>query len=492
MLTQSTTDRIESRLKKLLARPQRHRLLHGYPLAAAMPFANQEVRTRAVNREPGLVHHRNSKAPLLVGVLPHPFCNPKVKGCGYCTFPHEMFTAAKGAAVTDAVVQEIDQRLKTSPVYQNATVDGLYFGGGTANLTPAESFRKLASKLNDRFDLTDAEISLEGVPSRFVHGKTLLLDIMQEEIEARHFRISMGIQTFSEPLLKQMGRLGFGKPSTFASVVKAAHARSMTCSGDLLFNLPGQSLAEMQGDVQQAIDIGLDQICLYHLVMFRGLGSVWSRDEQMVSRLPDNEQAAENWLVLREYLINNGYQQTSLTNFEKRELKSDPRRYRYEAISYESLTCDVLGFGPAGISYSQSPEGRSALKTMNPEGSAEYLQAVQSQPFSWNRFFQYEIRDIEMLYLTRRLAALQIDFEEFGNRFGELAWSRYAEIFDVLTEKRFLERRAERYRLTPKGMFFSDSIAGLLAGTVRTPGDGKEDGDGDGDGDGNNNGKGYM
>src|SRR5690606_19976551 len=100
----------------------------------------------------------------------------------------------------------------------------------------------------------------------------------------------MGIQTFSEKRLEQMGRLGFGRPATFASAVQVAQQRGMTTSGDLLFNLPAQSLPEMRDDVRRAIDIGLDQICLYHLVMFRGLGTVWSRDKALLSSLPNNEE----------------------------------------------------------------------------------------------------------------------------------------------------------------------------------------------------------
>jgi coproporphyrinogen III oxidase-like Fe-S oxidoreductase len=114
---------------------------------------------------------------------------------------------------------------------------------------------------------------------------------------------------FSETRRQQMGRLGFGRPSVFASVVRVAHQRGMTTSGDLLFNLPGQ---------------------------------------------------------------------TSLTNIERAELADDPRRYRYEPISYESR-CQVLGFGPAGISYTAAAGSPYALKTLNPESSAEYLQAVHAQ-----------------------------------------------------------------------------------------------------------------
>ncbi len=297
-------------LRGRMALPQRHRLLHGYPVAAATPRRHE-------NRPAEVVHDLGVSRGLLVGVLPHPFCNPAVTGCGFCTFPHEAYHADRAAEVVEHVVREIDGRLARQPGLARRRVAGLYFGGGTANLTPAEPFRRLCRALAAGFDLSDAELTLEGVPAYFVKRKPLLLDILRQEIPARHIRISMGVQTFDEGRLRQMGRLAFGTADTFAEVVKTTHARGCTASADLLFNLPGQTRDGMHRDVEQAMSLDLDHLGLYHLVMFRGLGTAWSRDPAMLAGLPTNEQAAENWLGLRRQLLEGGFVQTSLTNFER-------------------------------------------------------------------------------------------------------------------------------------------------------------------------------
>lgn len=457
----STPDRL--RLRKLMARPQRHRLLHGYPLAAAMPYADGDVRQRAAHGDGEFRLSPHPASELLVGVLPHPFCNPKIQGCGFCTFPHETFNAIKSGALVHAVMKEISDRQGPQSDAANAQIAGLYFGGGTANLTPPALFRSLARKLSETFDLSRAEVSLEGVPAYFVRSQPLLVDVMQEELPARHFRISMGIQTFSERRLEQMGRLAFGRPDTFAAAVQVAHQRGMTSSGDLLFNLPGQSLEEMHDDVRRAIDIGLDQICLYHLVMFRGLGTVWSQNDELLSALPGNDEAADNWLALREYLIANGFRQTTLTNFERNELANDARRYRYELMSFEPDSYQMLGYGPAGISYASAPDGSYALKTMNPESSAEYLQAIRGTGSAWNRYFQYDVEDLKVLHLTRRVAALGIEKERFQKSFGFRAWGGYSESLAMLIEEGLLIESEKAFALTPRGMFFADSVAGFLA-----------------------------
>jgi oxygen-independent coproporphyrinogen-3 oxidase len=104
------SNRHHARLARFMSRPQRHRLLHGFPLAAAMPFADADVRRMAAAIDSNFEPSRNPRNPLLIGVLPHPFCNPKISGCGFCTFPHEAYSALKAAATSNAVSQEIAQR----------------------------------------------------------------------------------------------------------------------------------------------------------------------------------------------------------------------------------------------------------------------------------------------------------------------------------------------------------------------------------------------
>ena len=279
-------------LRDRMRKPQRHRLLHGYPLAAAM-------RRRDPSQQADVFFDPHAGRDLLVGILPHPYCNPAVMGCGFCTFPHERYHTGRAAELVEHVMQEIDSRLVHQPALARRRVAALYIGGGTANLSPAGPFRLLCRRLAAAFDLSSAEVTLEGVPAYFVQRKPLLMDILAEEMPARHFRLSMGVQTFNEDRLRQMGRLAFGTAETFAQVVEAAHARGFTVSADLLFNLPGQSLAQMRLDVRQAMRIGLDHLGLYHLVLFRGLGTAWSRDPALLAGLPTNEQAAEHWLALR-------------------------------------------------------------------------------------------------------------------------------------------------------------------------------------------------
>jgi oxygen-independent coproporphyrinogen-3 oxidase len=451
--TADSPERVE--LRRRMQRPQRHRLLHGYPLAAAMPRIEDEV------RRDGFLPKFDPRRGLLVGVLPHSFCNPAVAGCGFCTFPHEAFSARKAAVVIDHVVQEIDQSIRAHPALSGRAVAGLYFGGGTANLSPAEPFRKLCRALAHTFDLSDAEVTLEGVPAAFVNRTPLLVDILRDELPARHFRLSMGIQTFDQDRLRQMGRLGFGNAQTFRDVVRLGHARGLTVSGDLLFNLPAQTLDQMLDDVRRAVEIGLDHLGLYHLVMFAGLGTSWSRDPALLHSLPTNEQAAGNWLTLREMLLDLGFHQTTLTNFEREEFRGHDRRFVYEELSFRPDRYDMIGFGPTGISF--AAPGLATVKVMNPDAASSYIAAVDRRRPAWDRAFAYGPLELRIFHLTRRIAALQINRLDYQSFFRSDPLDDFPREFQAMEEAGLVRVADGSIEPTPIGMFYADSIAGLLA-----------------------------
>jgi coproporphyrinogen III oxidase-like Fe-S oxidoreductase len=439
-----------------MQKPQRHRLLHGYPLAAAM-------RSRRADDPGEVVFDPAAGRGLLVGVLPHPFCNPAVAGCGFCTFAHEPFHAGRAEEVVEHVLDEIDHRLARQPGLHGRRVAGLYFGGGTANLTPAGPFRKLCRRLAAVFDLSGAEVTLEGVPAYFVQRQPLLLDVLTEAIPARHFRLSMGVQTFDADRLRRMGRQAFGTAETFARVVETGHRRGFTVSADLLFNLPGQGLAHMRQDVEQALRIGLDHLGLYHLVLFRGLGTTWSRDPALVAALPTNEEAAGHWLALRQLLRDSGFVQTTLTNFEQARFRGDDRRFLYEELSFQPDNYDMAGFGPGAISFAAGRSFTDGLKVLNPDAAAAYVAAVRRGGSPCDRFFAYDPTDMRIFYLTRRLAALEIDRRTYGLRFGTDPLADFAGEFGALADEGLVEVSATAIRPTPRGMFYADSMAALLA-----------------------------
>ena len=301
------------------------------------------------------------------------------------------------------------------------------------------------------------------MPAYFLRGNPRLLEVMRKELGARQCRLSMGIQTFDEARLKEMGRTAFGTARTFSEVVTFGHKLGFTTSADLLFNLPGQTLDEMKSDLHRAIDIGLDHIGLYHLVLFRGLGTPWADDDDMLTELPGNEQAAENWLALREALLARGFTQTSLTNFEQGRYRNRAERYQYEECSFKPDEFEVIGFGPSAISYSATKDFAYGLKVMNPTDASTYSDAVLANTRVWNKAFVYGTLDQKVFWLTRRLAALEIDRDRYRALFGSDVLDDFGEQITAARDAGLLEVTAQIIRPMSRGMFYADSIAAILA-----------------------------
>ncbi|MCL2825645.1 MAG: hypothetical protein FWD57_16755 [Polyangiaceae bacterium] len=410
--------------------------------------------------------------PLIIGVNPHTFCNPKVKGCGFCTFPHEGYAYRPMLRVVDQVRREIGETVLRFPELGRRRVDAVYFEGGTANLVSSGALKNLCEDLASAFDLRGAELTLEGVPKYFLaHEKRFLarkdpdslLDAFSRT-HARHRRISMGVQTFDSGWLARMGRTAFGNQNEICEVVESAHKCGFTVSADLLYNLPGESMDLALNDVRTAIEIGFDQICPYNLVLHKDLGTEWAKDKSMVGSMPDQDTALANWLSIRAALLEHGYVQTTLTNFERSPVAQTPQSFAYERASFDPASYDAIGFGPGAISTFTEHNRRRAAKWMNCVSSAAYTWSMREQKRAVGRYFYYDdIEDLRLLHLTRSFSRLRVSRPPYRAFFGTDPLADFSLHFRVLEEAQLVQTNEREICLTPKGMFFADAVTGLLS-----------------------------
>ncbi|OIP43753.1 MAG: hypothetical protein AUK47_02100 [Deltaproteobacteria bacterium CG2_30_63_29] len=450
---QAKAEGYPAELKNRMSRPQRHRLLHGYPMPKLMkPWAGEE----------SLGTLMDSLRPLIIGVNPHPFCNPKVKGCGFCTFPHQKFKKRKMRSVTDAVQQELRAFKAKFPVLEERKVEAVYLGGGTANLAHPDLLRGLYDCLQVAFDLQDAELTLEGVPIHFGRADFAQLRLLAER-GVRQPRISMGVQTFDPARLKSMGRQAFGTREDIQAIVEQAQALGLTTSVDLLFNLPHQSLSEMLADLDEAVQLGVDQVCAYNLVLFGGLGTQWSREPKQMAGMRGVEASCENWLAVREHLLDSGFVQSTLTNFERAEVQGTDRAFAYERCSFSPETYDGLGFGPAGITVVADPAALRATKLLNTSDADDYLRRIDESQGALLHQFDCEVEDLKLLHLTRQLSLLRVRRDSYKEWFGSDPVEDFRLLFEPLADAELVVVEPDAVRLTPRGMFFADTVAGFLA-----------------------------
>ena len=185
-----------------------------------------------------------------------PWC---VRKCPYCDFnSHALGEELEQSRYVDALLADLDYEL---PRVWGRTVDTVFIGGGTPSLFDCESIERLVAGIHARLRVAPgAEITLEANPGAADAGR------FAGYVAAGVNRLSVGVQSFDEDLLVRIGRIHDGK-AAIAAVHNALDSGASKVNVDLMFALPGQSLAQAAFDVQKALSLGVRHVSFYQLTL---------------------------------------------------------------------------------------------------------------------------------------------------------------------------------------------------------------------------------
>ena len=227
--------------------------------------ANGESLAGAVIRDPQWYHRPGTlslPAPPPLSVYVHlPWC---LKKCPYCDFnSHEFHTAGatpKDLPETrylDAVRADLERSL---PIVWGRTIQTIFIGGGTPSLFSPDGIARLLSDLRMLLPLAaDCEITMEANPGTFEKER------FRAFAQAGVNRLSIGVQTFNDAHLRALGRV-HDAAQALAAAEEAARSFE-TFNLDLMYALPGQTLADLDADLDRAFALGAPHLSLYHLTM---------------------------------------------------------------------------------------------------------------------------------------------------------------------------------------------------------------------------------
>jgi oxygen-independent coproporphyrinogen-3 oxidase len=217
------------------------------------------------------IQHYLRPGTLQLGALPPlalyvhlPWC---LKKCPYCDFnSHEI---ARGGGVVDNAAAMPEQRYVESlvadleaalPLIWGRSIHSIFIGGGTPSLFSPEAIDRLLGDLRARLQLEpDCEITLEANPGTFEK------DRFRAFRQAGVTRLSVGVQSFDDAHLKALGRV-HDSAQAIAAVQEAALAFD-TFNIDLMYALPGQTMAALEGDMVQALALMPPHLSVYHLTI---------------------------------------------------------------------------------------------------------------------------------------------------------------------------------------------------------------------------------
>ena len=188
-----------------------------------------------------------------------PWC---LRKCPYCDFnSHEWRTDAAGelpeARYLDALCADVEAAL---PLIWGRSVHSIFIGGGTPSLFSPAAIERLLSDLRARLKLVpECEITLEANPGTFEK------DRFRAFRAAGVTRLSIGVQSFNDAHLKVLGRV-HNREQALAAVHEAAAAFD-TFNIDLMYALPGQTLTQLDEDLDQALALEPPHLSIYHLTL---------------------------------------------------------------------------------------------------------------------------------------------------------------------------------------------------------------------------------
>ena len=196
----------------------------------------------------------NSGKPL--GIYVHiPFCKSK---CEYCDF--YSLGGSRDRRTTDQYLQALADHIReTGRLAPDYTVDTVYFGGGTPSFFGAENLEKILDELQKRFHFgADPEITLEANPD------SVTPQGLKRLVRAGFNRISIGVQSDQDDMLKRLGR-----PHTYEqarmAVVRAREAGFANLSLDLMFGLPNQTLTGWRDTLENVLRLKPEHMSCYAL-----------------------------------------------------------------------------------------------------------------------------------------------------------------------------------------------------------------------------------
>jgi len=193
--------------------------------------------------------------PPLALYIHWPWC---VRKCPYCDFnSHESKEPIPEQAYLDALRADLEQSL---PLIWGRKIHTVFIGGGTPSLISAAGLDRLMSDIRTLLPLDlDAEITMEANPGTFEAEKFKAFRASGIN------RLSIGIQSFNSKHLQALGRIHDAEEAIRA--VGIAQANFDNFNLDLMYALPGQTLAEAQADIDMALSFAPPHLSLYHLTM---------------------------------------------------------------------------------------------------------------------------------------------------------------------------------------------------------------------------------
>lgn len=350
-----------------------------------------------------------------------PFC---VSKCLYCDFLSAPAEHGVQEQYVDALLCEIE---KESVKYRVSTVDTIFLGGGTPSVLPPLQIAAILHKVKACFAVSErAEISIE------VNPGTVSAEALRIYKEAGINRLSIGLQSYVEAELKQLGRIH--TPQQFVDTFEAARKAGFdNINVDIMSALPEQTMEKYRVTVEKVLKLQPEHISAYSLIVEEGTPFY---DMPLV--LPEEETDRQMYAYTEDILKEHGYQRYEISNYAKAGYECRHNKAYWTRQNY-------IGFGPGAASMVENVRWTNCrdLSTWEHIGEKEHIQKLTIPE-------QME----EFMFLGLRLTD-GVDRADFSKQFGQEIEAVYGKALHKLTQEGLLCTDG-RICLTKRGLDVSN------------------------------------
>lgn len=359
-----------------------------------------------------------------------PWC---VRKCPYCDFnSHTKPDEFPADNYIRALVADLEQDL---PLVWGRPVQSIYFGGGTPSLFSADLIADFLSAARARLDLRpDVEITLEANPGTIEH------DSFSAYAQAGINRVSLGVQSFDDKLLKSIGRI-HGRGEIEQSLKSLSSAGITNFNIDLMFALPGQSPDQSRHDIELAINAGPSHISFYQLTIEPN--TAFAAQPPV---LPVDDVAWDMQQSGLDLLEANAYGQYEISAFAQSEKQS---RHNMNYWRYGDFL--AIGAGAHGkITTAADGRVQRYAKHRHPR---RYLQGLQNEDWRAETRVLSDEELVFEFFLNQLRLKQGVTIDDFSLRTG-LPWSVVESRVNTALEKGLLELHDKRVCPTDLGWRF--------------------------------------
>ncbi|AGK71148.1 coproporphyrinogen III oxidase [Streptococcus cristatus] len=358
-----------------------------------------------------------------------PFCT---QICYYCDFSKVFIKNQPVDSYLEHLIEEYHsydiQKLRT-----------LYIGGGTPTALSAPQLAFLLEKLTDKLDLSYLEeLTIEANPGDLDEEKIAVLK------DSPVNRVSLGVQTFNDRMLKQIGRSHLEK-DIYENIANLKKAGFDNISIDLIYALPKQTMEDVKTNVAKAIALDIPHMSLYSLIL-ENHTVFMNRMRRGKLPLPKEDLEAEMFEYIIAELEKAGFEHYEISNFSKPGFESRHNLMYWDNAEYYGVGAGASGYVD-GVRYKNHGPIRHYLQAVE-AGNAR----VQEEVLTLNEKMEEEM----FLGLRKKSGVSKKRFEE---KFGLSFEDQYGAVVSELTEQGLLVPDRDIVRMTKQGLFLGDTVA---------------------------------